>query len=110
MPDFVHVAAPVFSPTNCRTCMTHADKRGFIDTRAEDANGHVYMCASCVDVAARLVGCLDPKQGDDLRHRLADASAAITALERELETERANKVVALADVRTLLAPKPKAAA
>lgn len=104
MPDFVLVAAPVFSPTECRTCMTHTDKRGFIDTRAEDGNGHVYICATCVDVAARLVGCLDPKQADDLRHRVADAHNAITSLERELEAERENKFVSLADVRELVTP------
>lgn len=111
MPEFAWVKAPVFSPTRCMSCNTHAHRDGFVDLVSEDANGfRHYLCASCVFTAAQKFGCLAPSQADELRHRLADAAEELLDVRAELEAERENKVVPLADVKRMLAVKPKAPA
>lgn len=103
MPDFAWVKAPIFTPTQCITCSTHASKDGFVDLVVDNVEGRVYMCASCIEQAGRRVGMLAKREADKLAARVAEAHDAITALERELEAERENKVVPLADVKKLLA-------
>jgi hypothetical protein len=135
VPDFHLVPAPVFSPTRCVTCGTTRCDEGFIDLIVETASlgfnehadavhdpagliptlGHLYQCVLCVRQAANAAGCLDPGRWADLR---ADHDAALDrleALEGELEAEKQNKVVSLADVLEMrktdeTSPKPKAAA
>lgn len=111
MPDFFWVKNPVFPPTICAGCNTHAHKDGFVDLLAEDAAGRrFYLCAGCVNTAGNKVGALSKAQGDDLRGRLAGAQEELLALQGELEAERENKVVSLADARKLFNAKSPAAA
>lgn len=103
MPDFQWVKAPVFQPTACMSCMTHSHRDGFVDLLSEDVNGmHHYLCAGCAFTAAQKLGCLSPAQADDLRRRLADAAEELLGVQSELEAERENKVVPLADVKAML--------
>lgn len=132
MPDFEHVPAPTFSPTCCVACSTHRHDRGFVDLAVEGPvfghdqagnpvvppgrdfapSGRLYLCASCVDQAARKVGCLDPEQAQAFAEASARDANRIVELEARLAAEEANKVVSLADARTMLgltvssAPEP----
>ncbi len=101
--DFQHVKNPVFPPGQCRACVTHKDKDGFVDLIAEDSAGfRFYLCASCLFQAGRTLGMLSPDQATGLRQLVVDAQEAVTILERELAVERENKLVSLADVRELI--------
>ena len=102
MPEFQKVQVPVFSPTHCATCLNHLDPDGFVDLIAEVYGEHLYMCASCVYTAANLLGCYSPKQAAKLRTDLGMTRDAVRRLQDELDTERDNKVVSLADVRQLV--------
>lgn len=103
MPDFAWVQSAIFSPTCCATCMTHRDPGGFVDLLVDTpAAGRLYMCATCVERAGREVHMLSRGQADDLTGRLARQQQQIAALQDELEREKENKLVSLADVRTLV--------
>lgn len=126
MPDFNKVPAPMFSPTRCAACSTHACHEGFVDFVATTATqgfengapmqplpgepmyGRLYLCARCVWTAARLVGCLDPQQADELTALTVRASAEADVLRDELAAERASKLSAedVAALKALAARKP----
>ena len=108
MPDFQRVQSPVFTPTACLACGTHHDRNGFVDLLVDQpVSGRAYLCGTCTFQAGRKVGCLDPEQSANLTARLAAATAEISALNNQLETERAAKVVSLDDVKKLLEPAVK---
>lgn len=102
MPDFQWLKAPVFTPTQCCTCSTHAHPDGFVDLLADTISGRLYICAGCVNQAGRQIGMLSRENAGDLTDRLADAANLVADLESQLEDEKANKVVSLADVKTLV--------
>ena len=106
MPEFAWVKAPVFPPTLCLACNTHSHPDGFVDLISEDPTGRRhYLCASCVYTAGQKVGCLSPVQADDLRERVAKAHEDLLDIQLELDEERENKVVSLADVKKLMTKK-----
>lgn len=100
MPEFQRVAAPIYSPTQCISCSTHADPEGFVDLLAEQLPpyGRVYLCAGCVKQAGKQIGMLEEKQANHLRVRLTDAVQEIAVLNTKLEEERQNKFVTMSDV------------
>lgn len=123
MPAFLVVPHAQFSPTACVTCGTSSDPHGFVDLLVDTAVqgfdedggfpihdpklarptiGHLYLCCTCLYQAANAAGCADPADKAMLEERLVVAADAITDLEAELDAERADKVVSLDDVRTLL--------
>lgn len=128
MPDFQILQSPPYSPTRCVTCGTSRCDEGFVDLIVEEPLlgyneqadavhdpsgtiptwGHLLQCVLCVRQAAKAAGCLGPDLWADLRADLGVAHDRITDLEAELEHEKANKVVSLADVLAMNAPKPKA--
>ena len=111
--DFQWVQSPQLAPGRCQSCSTHSHPDGFVDLIAEGplqevpgfglaAAARVYLCAGCLRQAARHVGCLEPKQADDLGRRLGEANSRINQLEADLAAEQENKLVSLADVRELV--------
>lgn len=98
--------SPVFTPTQCLTCGTHRDQRGFVDLLVDQpVNGRAYMCATCLFQAGRVLRMLDPEQADRVTRRLGEANDRIGDLEAELAHERANKTVPLADALKMLERK-----
>lgn len=120
MPDFTFTKHPVFSPTRCAACSTHACAEGFVDMVASTATagfhdgapmppapdeptyGRLYLCARCVWEAARRVGCLDPQQAAQLREEHEQCGLMLEQAKQLVEEERASKVVTLADVERLV--------
>lgn len=102
-PEFAHVPAPVFTPTRCIACWAHAHKDGFIDLVVDDPiAGRAYLCASCVYTAGQKLKMLSPAQADNLTERLRAGQEAISTLQGQLDVERENKYVSLADVKELV--------
>ena len=91
MPDFQRVNAPVFTPTQCVTCMTGSDRDGFVDLLVDMVHpiGHLYMCAHCLYQAGRQVGMLDPDQAQNLTDRLVAGQNTITQIQAELDSLKA---------------------
>ena len=103
MPDFQFVQSPVFTPTSCATCMTHHDRKGFVDLLVDTpVNGRLYMCGSCAETAGRVFGMLSREQVADLTKRLAQAQEDLAAAYKSLEKEKSNKTISLADAKKLL--------
>lgn len=74
--------------------MSPSDRQGFVDLLVDNpVSGRMYLCATCLDQAARVMGCLDPEQAQRLRNNLGAAEEKIKELEAEVEFEKANKVM-----------------
>jgi hypothetical protein len=83
--------------------MSAKDQSGFVDLLVDTpVNGRLYMCATCLFQAGRVMGMLNPEQSTKLTERLAAASDRVLELERELEQERGSKLVSLDDARRLI--------
>lgn len=124
-----HVDRPRFSPTRCLVCWQNQHPDGFVDfgvdvpehgyteagkmqlppTGNVALEGHLYLCAGCVQTAADKVGCATPADRAKLEQQLADAQAQVTGQQAELERERQSKTVNLDDLRQLLADPAKPA-
>lgn len=125
MPHFVlrqHAEKP---PTVCATCSTNRCQEtelapgGFVDTLVDTymggIKGRVYLCATCVIAAGKLVGCVAPNVAETMRADIEDLTTRLAAALDEVETEKGAKVISIDDARTLFAekrsgPKPKVAA
>lgn len=120
MPDFQHVASPVFSPTRCVACSANNCETGFIDllVDAEAVNGydekngapiihdgeqnfgHLYLCGDCCGYAASKLGWTSPAGAMSLKTQIQTMSVEIEQLNAELTAERSpdSKVVKVADL------------
>lgn len=68
-------------------------------------SGRMYLCATCLDQAARVMGCLDPEQAQRLRNNLGAAEEKIKELEAALEEEKQAKVIDLQDLKLFFRDK-----
>jgi hypothetical protein len=98
--DLLRVETPVFYPACCFVCRLQTGP--LADTGVERYDEHLYLCQRCAFTAARALGGLDAEAAQGLRDLLGEAVRESTQLRIELEHAQANKVVSLADVRTLL--------
>lgn len=125
-----HVDRPTLSPTRCVVCWQNQHPDGFVDfgvevpeagfdetgrgkVRTGDVvalEGHLYVCAGCVQQAAVQVGCLDPAGRQRVDEQLAEAADELAELADRLEQAKADRVISLDDALTLLAPAQKTAA
>lgn len=89
----------MFTPSQCLACGTHKDPGGFVDLIVDrPPDGRRYLCANCVQAAARTLGHVGPEVVAEWKNRIAAATAERDALLAKLDEERENKVVKLNDV------------
>jgi len=107
MSEFRIVPHAVYSPTRCLTCGDHTGP--FVDTHVEWPGwGHVYLCCphegrpGCIGQIARLCGWSDPLAVEKLQTDIRNALDHIDSLEAELDKERSDKYVSVAEVRELI--------
>lgn len=92
----------------CAGCSTHKHADGFVNTNLDIlGRGRVYFCAGCVREMAHELGGIDKHQLHALHGQLEELSAAAERLMAEVERERLDKVVPLADVIDFFEEKKK---
>lgn len=94
--DFQEVEHAIHFPSACLMCTT--SKGPFVDTLRENAIGRVYVCRSCVTLAARVLGLIKGERHLELQNaadllsakqkELADRDQAIQQHLQELSTRR----------------------
>ena len=102
MSEFNVRADAPFYPNTC-VCGSNT-ATPIVDTGYEILHGYrVYLCAKCVRNAAQVTGHASPEDVAAGVAKIQADAARIAELEAELEAERGNKLVSLADVRELVA-------
>jgi hypothetical protein len=104
MSEFAKIEHPQRSPTQCVACQGHNGP--FIDLQQElPGYGYLYLCIGseeipgCLMQMARMADMASPAEVEKFFAREAELVGQIGELEGELEEERDQKVVSVAELR-----------